>query len=81
MKTNPNHPLAQCKHQDGSFITRNSFTEHGNADDFYVLGLTKREHMAIEFTKAFIGIQYSSTETCVEMGIDAADRLIKALNK
>lgn len=43
--------------------------------------LTKRELMAIEFTKAFISIEYDCTDTCVKYGLSAADKLIEALNK
>lgn len=45
------------------------------------LGLTKYEHMCIEFTKAFISIEYSSFDACVKAGIDTADNMVKKLNE
>jgi hypothetical protein len=47
------------------------------------LGLTKREHMAIEFTKA-LAISADRTvrlDNMAKFGIDLADELIKQLNK
>lgn len=56
-----------------------AFVQNGN-----LKGLTKREHMAIEFTKALVS--YSGTinahdiPSTVERGIKIADELIKQLN-
>lgn len=48
-------------------------------------GLTKREHMAIEFTKAYIAHNllepnHPNMTYAVKLGIETADELIKQLN-
>ncbi len=68
MKTNPNSSATGY-----GFCNENTHTESA--------GLTIREHMAIEFTKAFITIQYSSGDECIRQGIITADKLIIELNK
>ena len=64
------------------------FPQYKKAGDFSVSegGLTKREHAAIEMTKAIITAQLSvpgcavDLKQCVDMGIAVADRLIERLS-
>lgn len=84
MKTNPNHPITQCRHKDGSVMTRSSFVEHGSADDFYVLCLTKREHFAAMALSGCQGYEYKGCESPADVAsraVEIADALIAALNK
>lgn len=70
MKTNPNEPI-------------NPNNDWGNKPTY---GLTKREHMAIEFTKAYANSDYVANsgmpyEIIAKWGIEMADALIAQLNK
>ena len=72
MECNPNEPIdTVCSDRLGQTI---------------YFGLTKREHMAIEFTKAILTAGNSlkpntSNETICIAGITLADELIKQLNQ
>lgn len=72
MKTEPNQLAYPC---DGEYA--------GEARSNNDAGLTKREHMAIEFTKALLGRGehgYSDSQGNAQLAIQQADELIKQLN-
>jgi len=48
-------------------------------DNYHITGLTKREYMAIEFTKACLS-RGDTTERSVELGLKATEKLLEALN-
>lgn len=73
-QTKPNQLAFPC---DGEYA--------GDARNDNDAGLTKREYMAIEFTKAYAGSDYVansgvSHENIAKWGIKMADELIKQLN-
>lgn len=73
MKTEPNEPA-----------TGYAMTTHDGSSHLIETGLTKREHMAIEFCKALLGRgEYgaSDAEGNALMAIQQADELIKQLNQ
>lgn len=75
MKTNPNEPIKPCvvnRYGDGSITPLEGSS----------IGLTKREHMAIEFTKAYLSAYPdSSSENIAKIGLEQADALIKLINE
>lgn len=77
MKTEPNEPI-------NAALDMNSY-KGTQVLELRYKGLTKREHMAIEFTKAYANSNYVANsgvpyQQIAEWGIRMADELIKQLN-
>lgn len=74
MKTDPKEPISPMPHQNSD----------GSIQYNVYVGLTKREHMSIEFIKAIMSAGISNSNATNEaiclLGIQMADELIKQFN-
>jgi hypothetical protein len=80
MKTEPNHPINQITHNDGSKVSLNDVAD---ASNYYCMGLSKREYFAAIALQGIIAgcDSHFQPELFAEYAVRYADALIKELNK
>lgn len=90
MKTYGNHPTKQCVHQNGDVFLLSEFSNpKDDPNNYYALGLTKREHFAAMAMQGMLhrggmtehGVISQAPDTIAMLAVNQADALIEALNK